>query len=85
MGAEKLAAFHESWNAMLVEMVRANLKLALSSISFWCSPWTDMRRLPRLGSARTRQTALAVLGSGLAPVHRRAVANARRLGRMRAQ
>jgi hypothetical protein len=85
MGAEKVAAFYESWNAMLVEMVRANLKFALSSAFFWRSPWTDMRRFTRLGPARTRRTALAILSSGLAPVHRRAVANARRLGRMRAQ
>jgi hypothetical protein len=34
-------------------------------------------------SAHARRTALAVLGSGLAPVHRRAVANARRLRRVR--
>jgi hypothetical protein len=83
MGAEKVAAFYESWNAMLVEMLQANLKLALSPVFWWWSPWTDARRLPRLGFAHTKRTALAILSSGLAPVHRRAVANARRLGRKR--
>jgi hypothetical protein len=83
MGTEKVAAFDESWNAMLVEMLQANLKFALTPVFSWWWPWTDVRRLPRLGSARTRRTTVAILSSGLAPVHRRAVANARRLGRKR--
>lgn len=84
MGTEKVAAFYESWNAMLAEMLQANLKLALSPVFWWWSPWTDTRRLPRLGLARSKRTALAILSSGIAPVHRRAVANAKRLGRKRA-
>jgi len=79
MGTEKLAAFYQSWNAMFGEVVRANLRFCFSPL-FW-SPL----KLGSPGRRRTRQlenTALAVLTKGIAPVHRRAVANAKRLGRV---
>ena len=81
MGIEKLAAFYESWNAMLIEVLRVNMRLALSPMYLWWSPWAGTRPLPRFGPKHMRATALGILGSGLAPVHRRAVANARRLRR----
>jgi hypothetical protein len=80
MSAEKVAAFHESWNAVFLEVVRANFQLALSFM-WW--PWSTAisgrwpTRLPEHG----RRVAAAVLSAGLAPIHRRAVANARRLRR----
>src|SRR5262245_26352574 len=83
MGTEKIEAFYESWNAMLVEILGANLKLMFAPVLFWWSPWTGMKRAPKVFAKRSRRTALAVLGSGLAPFHRRAVANARRLRRVR--
>ena len=70
MGAEKIVAFNEAWTAMAFEAFRANQRLALS---FLQSPW-----FPQLTDA-----ALGVLGKGMAPVRRRAVANAKRLGRPR--
>lgn len=75
MGAEKVAAFYESWHAMAVEMTRAYFELFVPP--YW---WMSQ---PRHSSARARRAALAVFGSGLAPIHRRAVANAKRLGRAR--
>ena len=54
MWVEKPMAFYESWNAMTLEMWRANMGLAVR-----------------------------VWSAGLAPVHRRAAANARRLRRTR--
>jgi len=78
MGAEKVAAFYQSWNAMFAEVVRANLRFCFSPL-FW-SPWG----LGTSGGRRTRHlesTALAVLTKGMTPIHRRAVANAKRLGR----
>jgi hypothetical protein len=80
MGAEKIEAFYESWNAMLLEVLRANLKLTLA---FWCAPWTGRMRVPGLSSRRSRRSALSVLESGLDPFHRRTMANARRLRRAR--
>lgn len=71
MGAEKVAAFYESWHAMILALFRANLSLTMSPFRFWWS------------SGRARRTTLAALSAGLAPVQRRASANARRLRRTR--
>jgi hypothetical protein len=54
MWAEKPAAFFQSWNAMMLEMYRANFALSMR-----------------------------VWSAGLGPIHRRAVANAKRLRRAR--
>lgn len=61
MGAEKSAAFVESWAAM------------------WMQLWTAQQRL----AFGWMQALAGVLGHGVAPVRRRAVANARRLRRSR--
>jgi hypothetical protein len=71
MGVEKFAAFYESWNAMFLTLLRANVALTFSPFQFWWS------------SDRSRRTGLAIFGAGLAPIHRRATANARRLRRKR--
>ena len=43
MGAEKMAAFSESWNAMIMQALRANQALAASFLrSFWW-PWLSGR------------------------------------------
>ena len=68
MGVEKVAAFYESWNAMYLALLRANLSIALWPLRFW---------------GPNSQTGLNVLLAGIAPVHRRATANARRLRRTR--
>lgn len=69
MGAEKLVTFYESWNAMWLELFRANLKLAFTPFQFWGS------------SARQQRASLGILAAGLAPIHRRVTGNARRLRR----
>ncbi len=70
MGTEKIAAASEAWNAMALEAFRANQKLAFSFMrSFW------------FPSTQLSNAALDILGKGMAPVRRRAVANAKRLGR----
>ena len=80
MGTEKLAAFNEAWGAMAVQTVLENQKLALSLMqSFWF-PW--MR--PRSSMASQLSAAgTSILAKGMAPIRRRAVANAKRLGRRR--
>jgi hypothetical protein len=79
MSTEKVSAFYESWNAMLLATCRANLDFAMS---FLASPtsWPSWNRTLRASAERA---ALDVLASGVAPVHRRAVANAKRLRRHR--
>jgi hypothetical protein len=76
---EKKIAFNESWSAMAVQSARAHQALATS---FWLS----FLKPPLHGVAdhgrvfdQLQSAALGVWGKGLAPVHRKAVANARRL------
>jgi hypothetical protein len=78
MGSEKIFAAAESWNAMLLQSAFEGQKLAFSMMmSFWF-PW-----LPRPGPRQVRSAAIGVLGKGIAPYRRRAVANAKRLRRAR--
>jgi hypothetical protein len=78
MGSEKVAAFAESWNAMALQTFRANQQLALSYMQSLWFPW--MRRRSS-ASKQLSNAALGILGKGMAPIHRRALANAKRLGR----
>jgi hypothetical protein len=81
MSAEKTEAFSESWNAMSKQVLDANQALAAS---IFCSFWLpSLRSIPSAGAvtARLQGIAVEVLGKGLSPVHRRAVANAKRLAR----
>ena len=85
MGAEKLAAFGEAWQAMALQMLKSNQQIAASMMRSWW-PARAVRggtKAAPLAQAATawQQAALDVLGQGMRPVHRRAVANARRLGR----
>jgi hypothetical protein len=79
MWAEKVEAFYASWQAMSLEMIRASTTMALSPM-WWA--W-GAGRIAGAGhrDAHVGTAALAVLAAGLAPVHRRAVANAKRLRR----
>ena len=81
MLAEKNAAFTQAWQAMAMQSMRANQALAASLFS---SAWSSALRgkMPTLSAAAQLQNAaLGILNKGLAPVHRKAVANAKRLAR----
>ena len=80
MGTEKLLAAGEAWNAMALQAMLENQKLALSMMqSFWF-PWT---RPTKSLSSQLNQAGTAILGKGMAPIRRRAVANAKRLNRLK--
>ena len=79
MGSEKIAAAAEAWNAMASQAILENQKLALSMMQSLWFPW--MRRSS--ASRQLSDAALSILGKGMTPVSRRAVANAKRLGRPR--
>lgn len=79
MVTEKHAAFGESWNAMLMQTVAANQVLATS---FFRSFFTVAQgKKPSMVKSATQfhRAAVNILHTGLAPVHRKAVANAKRL------
>jgi hypothetical protein len=77
MGTEKLSAFGEAWTAMAAQAFLENQKLALSAMqSFWF-PWLPGKSVRK----QVNDAALGILGKGVAPIRRRAVANSRRLRR----
>lgn len=80
MVQEKKQAFGQAWAAMAAETMRANqtlviqaTRLAWSPLS-WGKPATGRRLANQSGAA-----ALGIFGKGLAPIHKKAVANAKRL------
>ena len=81
MSSEKTAAFYESWNAMFSQSIRIQQEI---TASIWRSLWlywlntTSSAVLPKIDLPHAT---LRVLSKGMAPVHRRAVANAKRLSR----
>ena len=75
MGTEKVLAFWESMNAMTLEMAKAQQQFALTAMRQWWSPWVSPWSV---GAAAAK-----VLEKGLAPVQKRASANARRLRKAR--
>lgn len=80
MGAEKVTALAESWNAMAMQAFWANQQLALSCMQSLWFPWLG-RPSAKAASRQLSNAALGILGKGMAPIHGRAVANAKRLGR----
>jgi hypothetical protein len=83
MGAEKIAAVNEAWNAMAVQAFWANQKLAVSFLQSLWFPWVRPNFSAKPASGRLTSAGLDILGKGIAPIRRRAVANAKRLGRPR--
>ena len=81
MVAEKNAAFSEAWQAMATHGARANQALAASFFKSFIGVAHGKRPSPARSAAQLHHAALGILGKGLAPLHRKAVANAKRLGR----
>jgi hypothetical protein len=84
MVAEKHSAFGESWKAMALQTLHSQRAFA-AALALAATPAPSKRANPAAHALGTelQLAALAVLGKGLAPVHRRAVANAKRLARTR--
>jgi hypothetical protein len=84
MIAEKNSAFGESWHAMALQTLQSQRAFA-AALALAATPPRSARpnSVAQALATQFQQAALAVLGKGLAPVHRRAVANAKRLARTR--
>ena len=87
MGAEKVAAFYESWAAMGQAALKAQQSMWLAMMrNAALAPWGAAKPASLLPTpAALTQHSLRVMSQGLAPVHRRAAANAKRLGRVKKQ
>jgi hypothetical protein len=83
MGAEKIAAASEAWTAMAAQAVVENQKLALRLMQSLWLPGIHPGMTPHAISTQMSQAAIGILGKGMAPIRRRAVANAKRLGNLR--
>jgi hypothetical protein len=79
MGVEKLAAFNESWTAMAVQSFVAQQQFAASLWRTWVRMCFGGTPSLSQHSSQWQSAALALIAEGMAPVHRRAVANAKRL------
>lgn len=80
MGAEKVAAFAESWAAMGAKLLSLQQAWIGSMWRWSLAPWAGAMPWPP-SHAQWQRAARGVLARGIGPVHRRAVANAKRLGR----
>lgn len=76
MGAEKVEAFYESWNAMLLQSLQINQRLLFSCWFPWAVNGSSKSPVEQLEQAATQ-----ILTSGIKPVHKRAVSNAKRLNK----
>lgn len=86
MGAEKVAAFGESWAAMTLQTFAAQQQFSVWWLQTWwqvaMGGWMHPPTLQQLSNNAQRRwmnSVLDVAAHGMAPVHRRAVANAKRL------
>lgn len=85
MTLEKAAAAGESWGAMATQALRAQQTVAVAWWRAWAGfPFVGVPSPLNVG-AHLHSAALGVLLEGMSPVHRRAVANAKRLLRGRAR
>ena len=83
MGIEKIAAANEAWTAMATQAFLENQKLALTFMRALWFPWIRPAPTVRSVSRQMNRAAVGILGKGMAPVRRRAAANAKRLGRIK--
>ena len=85
MGAEKVQAWQESMTAMTLQAQRAQQEWALAAMRQWWSAWTTPWQMTASRAAprplEVQRAISNIVNSGLAPVHRRATANAKRLAR----
>jgi hypothetical protein len=80
---EKHAAFARAWRDMLMHAFRANQAFTASMLRCFFAPFSYSRPSPASAAARYQNAAIGVLGKGLAPFHRKAASNARRLAKTR--
>ena len=78
---EKHAAFAQAWSDMAMHAFRANQVLMASMLRSFFTPFSYKRPSGASAAAQVQNAAIGVLGKGLAPIHRKAVSNARRLAK----
>jgi hypothetical protein len=80
---EKMEAVNEAWAAMATQAFLENQKFALRFVQSLWFPWMRPTPTAKSVSRQLHRATVRALGKGLPPVRRRAVANAKRLGRIK--
>ncbi|MDQ7746724.1 polyhydroxyalkanoate granule-associated phasin [Hydrogenophaga pseudoflava] len=83
MVAEKQQAFVLSWMAMTTESLRLQQQIWSSLWTVGLAPWPRKQAASLTATRRMQSVAVAIAEKGLAPVHRKAVSNAKRLSKVR--
>lgn len=82
MGAEKVVAFSESAMAMTASAIRSQQAFAMAMLRNAWMPWLYANPLqPKRASKTLFDDSVRLMSQGLAPIHRKAVANAKRLNK----
>jgi hypothetical protein len=79
---EKHAAFAQACWEMALQMCRVNLKLITIMVRASVAPFSSDAPSVAATVAQTQKAVMTVLDKGFAPVHRRAVLNAKRLSKI---
>ena len=78
---EKQAAFAKAFWEMALQIFRINLQLTTTLFRTLFVPFALASPSPRSEAAKSHRSVVAVLSKGLAPIHRTAVLNAKRLSK----
>lgn len=84
MISEKHVAFAQAWMAMATETLRANQAIAASLFGSFLSPRSSAKASTASVTRQMQNAANAIVSKGLSPIHRTAVANAKRLRKSKA-
>jgi len=79
MATEKQTAFLTAWNGMALEVFKYQQGFMLKWFQAAWMPWTGTKMTFASMAAQLHKAGMATVLSGLAPIHRTAVANAKRL------
>lgn len=79
MSEEKFDAFTESWNGTTMGMTLAYMNFGLDLMHLAWSPWARTGGLMKAAALRFGEATRTSMQGSLAPIRRRAVANAKRL------
>ena len=78
---EKRVGFAQAWSDMTMQAFRANQALTATMLRSFFSPFSYKKPSTASVAAQVQTAAIGVLGRGLAPIHRKAVSNAKRLAK----
>ncbi|MEX1165505.1 MAG: polyhydroxyalkanoate granule-associated phasin [Hydrogenophaga sp.] len=81
MVEEKHQAFSESWLAMAAQSLVAQQAITTTAWRSMFYPWLGGGATPRAMAEQMQQAGMGVIQKGMAPVHRKAMANAKRLAK----